>query len=82
MRFLSLRQTPVRIGAFSIVLSVLLVFPQVAFLQQHLNPPTRPTSIDELRLMSNSNSTGFADIVFVLGNSGDFPIAGNWNGLP
>jgi len=37
---------------------------------------------DGVFYLSNSNSTGFADIVFVLGNSGDFPIAGNWDGLP
>ena len=33
-------------------------------------------------LLRNSNTIGFADIVFALGNPGDMPIAGNWDGIP
>ena len=33
-------------------------------------------------LLRNSNTVGFADIVFGLGIPGDMPIAGNWDGLP
>jgi hypothetical protein len=32
--------------------------------------------------LRNSNSIGFADIVFALGIPGDVPIAGNWDNLP
>ena len=28
--------------------------------------------------LRNSNTVGFADIVFALGMAGDLPIAGNW----
>jgi hypothetical protein len=33
-------------------------------------------------LLRNSNTIGFADIAFGLGNLGDIPIAGNWDALP
>jgi hypothetical protein len=32
--------------------------------------------------LRNSNSVGFADMVFSLGNPGDMPIAGDWDALP
>ncbi|MBK7452587.1 MAG: hypothetical protein IPJ46_02405 [Anaerolineales bacterium] len=32
--------------------------------------------------LRNSNTLGFADLVFALGNPGDMPIAGNWDGVP
>lgn len=32
--------------------------------------------------LRNSNTQGFADLVFALGNDGDLPIAGDWDGLP
>jgi hypothetical protein len=32
--------------------------------------------------LRNSNTQGFADMVFALGNNGDVPIAGDWDGLP
>jgi hypothetical protein len=28
------------------------------------------------------NTIGFAEIIFGLGNPGDMPIAGNWDGVP
>jgi hypothetical protein len=31
--------------------------------------------------LRNSNTNGFAEIVFSLGMSGDMPISGDWNGL-
>jgi hypothetical protein len=33
-------------------------------------------------MLRNSNTIGFADIVFALGMPGDMPIAGNWDALP
>jgi hypothetical protein len=33
-------------------------------------------------MLRNSNTVGFAEIVFALGNPGDHPIAGNWDALP
>jgi hypothetical protein len=33
-------------------------------------------------LLRNSNTNGFAEIVFSLGFPTDMPIAGNWDGLP
>ena len=32
--------------------------------------------------LRNSNTIGYADIVFGLGVPGDYPIAGNWDGVP
>ena len=32
-------------------------------------------------MLRNSNTVGFADIVFGLGNPGDMPIAGDWDGV-
>jgi hypothetical protein len=32
--------------------------------------------------LRNENTIGFANIVLDLGNPGDMPIAGNWDGLP
>jgi hypothetical protein len=33
-------------------------------------------------MLRNSNTIGFAEVVFALGVSGDMPIAGNWDGIP
>jgi len=32
--------------------------------------------------LRNTNTVGFAEIVFDLGIPGDMPIAGNWDGQP
>jgi len=32
--------------------------------------------------LRNENTNGFAELVFGLGNPGDMPIAGNWDGIP
>jgi hypothetical protein len=32
--------------------------------------------------LRNSNTNGFAEVVFALGNPGDMPIAGDWDGNP
>lgn len=33
-------------------------------------------------LLRNSNSAGLPDIVFIPEFTGDFPVAGNWDGRP
>ncbi len=33
-------------------------------------------------MVRNSNTIGFAELVFDLGVPGDMPIAGNWDGVP
>jgi hypothetical protein len=33
-------------------------------------------------MLRDSNTVGFADLVFALGIPGDHPIAGNWDGIP
>jgi hypothetical protein len=33
-------------------------------------------------MLRNSNTIGFAEIVFGLGNPGDMSISGNWDGIP
>jgi hypothetical protein len=33
-------------------------------------------------MLRNSNTIGFAEIVFGLGIPGDMPIAGNWDAIP